>query len=153
MFWLHKYAGCTKGTFRSPIFTWISTFSGLLHISIFCFRVRTTNFHFSSWVGVLLGNTADWWMKGFRYTVMWWPSQLASTVTMDYRCNDICNGTCMKEGWHAMLLVVPGKINVWWVNIHVCVLQHFIWSNIIKIVHFLSNVYWLHENSKCLDTR
>jgi hypothetical protein len=44
------------------------------------YKVKTTLFCFSSCMGVLLGDIADWWVKDFRYNVMQSQIQVASIV-------------------------------------------------------------------------
>jgi hypothetical protein len=43
-------------------------------------KVKTTHSSFSSWMGVFLSETADWWAKDFRCSVMRTQIQLASSV-------------------------------------------------------------------------
>jgi hypothetical protein len=43
-------------------------------------RITKTHFHFSSCMGVLLGDIKDWWVKDFGGTLMQSQTQLASTV-------------------------------------------------------------------------
>jgi hypothetical protein len=58
---------------QNPIFPIFQSFD----ISIFCFKVETTHFRFSSYVWVFLGDIVNWWVKEFwilkcDYNIILW---------------------------------------------------------------------------------
>jgi hypothetical protein len=56
-------------------------------------KLKTTCFHHSSFMGIILGNTVDWWVKAFRHVYC----NMITNWTNLY-----CKGTCVREddGWH-----------------------------------------------------
>jgi hypothetical protein len=70
---------------QEPSFYMIITISGLLHISIFCYKVRLMHFCFSSCVEVWLGDSRLS-LKDSGYTIMRSQIHPASSVSIDH-CN------------------------------------------------------------------
>lgn len=106
------------------------------------YKVKITYFHFSSSIGVFLGNTAGWWMKDLKYctyTVTWFQIQLESTVMAPVwqRTTGSSNSSGC-EKYHT-------------VNGHVHIVNNLL-NSFVKMEHFLWN-FWLDENFRCLVTR
>jgi hypothetical protein len=104
-YWLHE-----RNPYRNPIFIRFSPFSSLLHISGFCFKVKTTLFHFNSCMWVL-GNSGCMG-EDYRYTVSRTQIHLAFAVMAT-----VCGNR------QTALLVAAGRSIIW----HMDLFANYCW--------------------------
>jgi hypothetical protein len=59
------------------------------------YKIKAKCLHISSWVGLFIGSTANWWVKDIKYRYCY------RITNLNWLC---CNGTCMLEcnGWHCL---------------------------------------------------
>jgi hypothetical protein len=64
------------------------------NISIFCFKVETTNFRFSLYAGVFLGDIMNWWVKDFGCWNVITIFNYGILLHITYYSTDVLHATC-----------------------------------------------------------